>query len=197
MSQSQNPEGSNERAADIVVDPAYLPRDETRETDADSLFSEATSTQSITSSVLRFREIYRRTYQNYEGAEYWQPNDSKQNDGFDLQHHLMLLLAPNELFRAPVDKNPQSVLDVSTGTGIWAIHFTEQFPSATVIGTDLSPIQPAWVLLNCRFKLDDATLDWTYAENQFNFIHIRYFTGSIPDWKKVYEQAYRCLKLGG
>lgn len=73
----------------------------------------------------------------------------------------MLLLASNELFRAPIDKNPQSVLDVGTGTGIWAINFAEQFPSATVIGTDLSPIQRAWVLLNCRFKLDDATLDWT------------------------------------
>lgn len=33
MSQSQIPEGSNERAADIVVNPAYLPRDEARETD--------------------------------------------------------------------------------------------------------------------------------------------------------------------
>jgi len=190
------PEGDTEQAADIVVDPAY----ELRERDApdnDSLAnSEATSTQSITSSVLRFRELHGRTYQNYEGAEYWQPNDEKQNDGLDLQHHMMLLLAENRLFRSPLE-NPQSVLDVGTGTGLWAIDFADQFPSATVIGTDISPIQPPWLPPNCRFEIDDATLDWTYAEGQFDFIHMRYLTGSIPDWKKVYEQAYRCLKPGG
>ncbi|KAK0642975.1 S-adenosyl-L-methionine-dependent methyltransferase [Cercophora newfieldiana] len=199
MSQSPKPDqGSNEQAAPITVDPSYLPRD-APDNDNDSLLSTtttATSTQSITSSVLRFREIHGRTYQNYEGAEYWQPNDDKQNDGLDLQHHMMLLLAGNKLFRAPLE-DPQSVLDVGTGTGIWAVDFAEQFPGATVIGTDLSPIQPPWVPPNCSFELDDATREWTYADGKFDFVHIRYLTGSIPDWKKVYEQAYRCLKPGG
>jgi methylase of polypeptide subunit release factors len=33
------------------------------------------------------------------------------------------------------------VLDIGTGTGIWAIDFADEHPEAEVIGTDLSPIQ--------------------------------------------------------
>lgn len=33
-------------------------------------------------------------------------------------------------------------LDIGTGTGIWAIDFADEHPETTVIGTDLSPIQP-------------------------------------------------------
>jgi len=109
----------------------------------------------------------------------------------------MYILLDNELYLAPIGDNPQRVLDVGTGTGIWAIDFADQFPSAEVIGTDLSPIQPQWVPPNCRFELDDAQLVWTYPENHFDFIHIRYLTGSIADWTALYKQAYRCLKPGG
>lgn len=63
----------------------------------------------------------------------------------------------NKLHLAPLT-NPQNVLDIATGTGIWAIEFgklvlfakiffssfiiAQQYPTATVLGTDLSPIQP-------------------------------------------------------
>jgi methylase of polypeptide subunit release factors len=53
------------------------------------------------------------------------------------------LILGGELHIAPL-KNPQRVLDVGTGTGIWALDFAEQYPSAEVIGVDLSPIQPGW-----------------------------------------------------
>ena len=45
---------------------------------------------------------------------------------------------------APLPKNPQHILDCGTGTGIWALDIGEVFPSAEVIGVDLSPIQPEW-----------------------------------------------------
>lgn len=50
---------------------------------------------------------------------------------------------------------------------------------------------------NCKFELDDASLDWTYPENSFDFIHFRYLLGSIADYPKLYKQAYRCLKPDG
>jgi len=109
----------------------------------------------------------------------------------------MYLLLDNKLYLAPIGDNPQRVLDVGTGTGIWAIDFADQFPSAEVIGTDLSPIQPQWVPPNCKFELEDASLEWTYRENHFDFIHIRYLPGAISDWTALYKQAYRCLKPGG
>lgn len=65
--------------------------------------------------------MHGRTFQNFKDAEYWQPNDSRQNDYLDIMHHMMYLLNDNHLFHAPVDKNPQTVLDVGTGTGNWAM----------------------------------------------------------------------------
>lgn len=62
-----------------------------------------------------------------------------------MQHHLFLLTLDGELFNAPIkdlEGGLHNVLDIATGTGIWAIEFASQFPSAHVIGTDLSPIQP-------------------------------------------------------
>jgi methylase of polypeptide subunit release factors len=41
-----------------------------------------------------------------------------------------------KLHLAPV-KDPQRILDVGTGTGIWAIDTADLYPSAEVIGTDL------------------------------------------------------------
>jgi hypothetical protein len=60
-----------------------------------------------------------------------------------------------------------------------------------VIGTDLSPIQPLFVPPNVKFELDDAQLEWTYPENDFDFIHIRCLYGSIADWTKLYGQVFR------
>jgi len=117
-------------------------------------------------------------------------------DGLELHHQMLLLVQDGKLFRAPV-ANPQAILDVGTGTGAWAVDVADEFPSAQVIGTDLSPIQPSWVPSNCRFELDDVTLPWIYEENFFDLIHIRCLMGSIEDWTKLYSEAYRCLKPGG
>lgn len=41
----------------------------------------------------------------------------------DLQHHLFLLTLDGRLSLAPIGNNLQNVLDVGTGTGIWALDF--------------------------------------------------------------------------
>lgn len=51
------------------------------------------------------------------------------------------------------------------------------FPSADVIGTDLSPIQPPWVPPNVHFQIDDCLLDWTWPEDHFDFVHMRALYG--------------------
>ena len=62
------------------------------------------------------------------------------------------------------------MLDVGTGTGIWAIDFGDEHPSAEVLGTDLSPTQPTWVPPNVRFEIDDATKPWTWDAGAFDFV---------------------------
>ncbi|RKL35064.1 hypothetical protein BFJ72_g9063 [Fusarium proliferatum] len=65
----------------------------------------------------------------------------------------------------------------------------DEYPSAEVLGTDISAVQPAFVPLNCSFQIEDAQLDWTFKPDEFDFIHIRYLYGAIDDWKKLYRQA--------
>jgi hypothetical protein len=47
------------------------------------------------------------------------------------------------------------------------------------------------------FEIDDATLEWTYKPNTFDYIHMRYLVGSIMDWKALFQQAYKACKPGG
>lgn len=63
----------------------------------------------------------------------------------DLQHNMFIRTLGGRLGLAPPN-DPNSkvkrVLDVGTGTGIWALDFGDEHPEAQVIGVDLSPIQP-------------------------------------------------------
>lgn len=102
----------------------------------------------------------------------------------------------DKLYSAPLEK-PQRILDIGTGTGIWAIDMAEEFPNATVIGTDISPTQPSWVPPNVRFEIEDANLDWTFPPNSFDFIHVRYLHGAITSWPDFYKKMFTALKPGG
>ena len=117
-------------------------------------------------------------------------------DRLDLQHHAFRLTLDGKLYRAPIPKDVQNVLDVGCGTGIWSIEFADEHPSARVLGTDLSPIQPAQVPPNCEFLIDDCEQDWIFHD-QFDYIHTRAMVAAIKDWDRFFAQAYANLKPGG
>ncbi|RMD41164.1 hypothetical protein DV735_g3953, partial [Chaetothyriales sp. CBS 134920] len=154
-------------------------------------------TQSLTSSIFDFRYENGRRYHAFRDGEYWCPNDERANAQLDIGHHIYLMLLDNRLFLAPIGPEPQRVLDIGTGTGIWAIDFADAYPSASVIGTDLSPIQPTHVPPNVQFEIDDCTDEWAYPRNSFDFIHVRGLFGSLRHWPTLYKQVYDHLKPGG
>ncbi|KAH4169211.1 hypothetical protein HBI52_000930 [Parastagonospora nodorum] len=164
--------------------------------DSGSLLGDETDT--LASSILnhRIENESCRSYHAYRDGAYWGPNDELAKEILDFAHHMYLLTLDQQLYLAPI-RSPQNILDVGTGTGIWAIDMADQFPSATVTGTDLSPIQPEWVPPNCHFEIDDVTLEWTFPSNHFDFIHIRELFGCIPDWDFFFQQAYKHTKPGG
>ncbi|KAF4996947.1 hypothetical protein FDECE_12270 [Fusarium decemcellulare] len=184
--------------ADQDLAPAADPQDDESETDSAIGDDNASSTASITSSILEYRTIQGRTYHSdRHPTEYFTPNDEQQSSSIDINHQSLTLLLDGKLFLAPIKPDVQRVLDVGTGTGIWAIDFADEYPNAEVIGSDLSPIQPTWVPPNVKFEIDDATLTWTYKDNYFDFVHIRYLFGAIKDWTALFKEGYRCTAPGG
>lgn len=165
--------------------------------DNDSTFGDIeSSTASLRSSI--YDHVYEngRRYHSFRAGQYVLPNDETEQDRLDLTHHLFTLTLKGNLCMTKLE-NPQSILDVGTGTGIWAIDIGDQFPTASVIGTDLSPIQSAWVPPNVKFEIDDCTDDWTFPLEHFDFIHIRTLGGSIKDWPALLRRCYQHLKPGG
>ncbi|KAL0943893.1 UMTA [Colletotrichum truncatum] len=117
----------------------------------------------------------------------------------DMQHHLFYLTLDGRLGLAPPCKPGAKVgrvLDLGTGTGIWAIDFGEEHPESEVLGIDLSPSQPEFVPSNVKFEIDDIEEDWLYSR-PFDYIHSRLIQSGIADWKKYVTKAYDNLVPGG
>ncbi|KIW64632.1 hypothetical protein PV04_09555 [Phialophora macrospora] len=137
--------------------------------------------------------IYASYGQNMQGM----PIDDQEQDRNDLQHKKFSLLLGDKLHLAPIAESPQKVLDLGTGSGIWAMDMADRHPSAQVIGVDLAPVQQTWVPLNCQFEIDDIENDWLFETSSFDFIFGRELLLSIKDWPRLIRQAYDHLKPGG
>ncbi|KAK8106595.1 S-adenosyl-L-methionine-dependent methyltransferase [Apiospora kogelbergensis] len=104
---------------------------------------------------------------NDEGSAFYQHNPAEQ-DRLDFQHTMMTSILGGKLAMAPIRETPKRVMDVATGTEVWALEFARANPGSYVVGTDLSKIQPEPEIV----------------------------TG-IRDQKKIFQQVYDHLVPGG
>ncbi|KAL1994552.1 hypothetical protein VTN49DRAFT_2022 [Thermomyces lanuginosus] len=176
-------------SANVEVDNSY---------ENDSAYGDELSSYSasLTSSVLDYRHENGRRYHKFRDGSYLLPNDETESDRLDMLHEMFLTLLHGKLYLAPIER-PQRVIDLATGTGLWAIDFADENPQAEVIGCDLSPIQPTMVPPNVKFLVDDIESEWVYERNPFDFIHARFLAVSIRDFGRLIKQCYRSVKPGG
>ncbi|KAK3328064.1 S-adenosyl-L-methionine-dependent methyltransferase [Cercophora scortea] len=159
--------------------------------DVEEIQSTKFSTSSIQSSIYHYVEENGRTYHRYK-----QGREQKEQDRLDLQHALFVMSTRGKIYLAPLKDDIKNILDIATGTGLWAIEMAQLFPNAKVLGTDLSPIQPLYVPENCSFEIDDAEDEWTFS-TKFDYIHGRALLSCFKDPSAVIQQAYEALAPGG
>ncbi|TDZ65879.1 Secondary metabolism regulator LAE1 [Colletotrichum trifolii] len=140
----------------------------------------ASSTTTLASSILQARVENGRTYHKYKDGKYVYPNDERENERLGLA-------PPNEK-----DSGVRRVLDVGTGTGLWAIEFGEEHSEAEVWPTDPDRCVPP----NVKFEIDDVEEPWTFSQ-PFDYIHSCTMSGSNSDWKKYLRQCFAYLEPGG
>ena len=78
------------------------------------------------------------------------------------------LIYSGKLHLAPIIDTPQNILDLGTGTGIWAVDMADKYESASVIGVDIAPCQTTFVPPNCQFEVEDVETDWLWPIDHFD-----------------------------
>ncbi|KAI8285994.1 hypothetical protein K4K60_000813 [Colletotrichum sp. SAR11_57] len=174
--------------ASIEVDKA-APSENSWKTEPDPLMS-------LSPSIRDYNFENKRRYHKFKEGRYLLPNDDPEQEREDMKHALIVNLCDGALHNAPLN-NPRKILDIGTGTGIWAIDMGDDYPDAEVTGIDLSPIQPPFVPPNVMFTIDDVEADWLYPDNSIDFVHVRNMAPAVKDWPRLVAQAYKALKPGG
>ncbi|TGZ77588.1 S-adenosyl-L-methionine-dependent methyltransferase [Ascodesmis nigricans] len=159
--------------------------------------SVASSSQSLSDSILEHVYENGRRYHRKSADQYTLPSDEAEQDRLDMVHHLLLCMFGGRLCLTDFDEDPHRVLDCGTGTGVWALDFGHDHPASEVVGTDLAPIQPTWSYPNVKFELDDLEKEWTWKKDYFNFIHARMISMGIRNYGRLVEQMFEHTAPGG
>ncbi|KAL6883019.1 S-adenosyl-L-methionine-dependent methyltransferase [Trichoderma longibrachiatum] len=158
--------------------------------------SDRSDSTSLGSSIYDHSYVNGRRYHRYRHGRYPIPNDEAEQNREDMLHTMMLEATDGKLFYAPIGDYPQKILDLGTGTGLWAIEMGDRYPGAEVLGIDLSPIQPSWVPPNVKFVIDDVEAEWLNGDN-WDFVHLRNMIPVMKSPVALLKQAYDNIKPGG
>ncbi|KAI0126032.1 sam dependent methyltransferase [Xylariales sp. AK1849] len=113
-----------------------------------------------------------------------------------LLHEAFRKTLDGRLLNAPVAEPVGRVLDIGSGTGVWTAEFATEYPTAEVVGIDLSlptiPPPP-----NCHFLIQNAEQDWEIGGAKFDIIHTRLVPWHAKEVPALLRRCYENLKPGG
>ena len=118
------------------------------------------------------------------------PNDDKEYQRETVRNALFTDILGGKLHLAPIGDQPQKIIDIGTGFGDWAIDAADCYPSAKVIGLDLSPIQPSWVPGNVKFVIDDVEENAWIHGSGYDFAHFRVMVAILKDLSPVLTNVF-------
>lgn len=143
-----------------------------------------------------FDEESGMTFQDHPTARYMFPNDPAEQDRADLQHKIFRMYNGGALHRAPVG-SPRNVLEIATGTGLWAIQYAAEHPGSKITGSDISRIQPSKIPDNCSFIKEDSEHDEWIFQEPFDFIYMRMVSYAFDDYPNIFRKCFDNLEPGG
>ncbi|KAH7161185.1 S-adenosyl-L-methionine-dependent methyltransferase [Dactylonectria macrodidyma] len=171
------------------------PEDDTGMSDTCSNFS------TVSEDSLPPIHAYSHTY--HGSGQLMTPNDESEARRMALQHKLFSLCLDGGLIDAklPLEnhtpENPLQILDIGSGSGIWACEMGQLHPQVNILGIDITrALLPTNVPTNVTFEIADVMDPW--PPQTYDFIHMRNLVGGgIRDWQGLIDRAFAHLKPGG
>ncbi|CAH0029510.1 unnamed protein product [Clonostachys rhizophaga] len=141
-----------------------------------------------------------RYYGDWKPWKYIFPIDAEELNRADMLHKFFSLANDEEITTVKLRSDRQMrVMDLGTGTSIWATLFLRKFTQAHVLGVDINRIQPPTIpirLSTIQFDLEEPC--WDKLWQDCDLIHIRQLLGCIETdlWPTIYKNIFNHLVPG-
>ncbi|KAI9597825.1 hypothetical protein BDF19DRAFT_411755 [Syncephalis fuscata] len=109
------------------------------------------------------------------------PEELAEADRFDQQHYFLQLVTGLTM-HVPIEQ-PRSCLDLATGTGIWVLETSSNFPNCEFLGVDIDSRSLPRDLMptNCRFEQVDISKNLPFTNDSFDYIRHHWLPlGTVP-----------------
>lgn len=134
-----------------------------------------------------------------DGTDYLLPKDAEEEYRLNFQHYALYHAIGNH-YIAPISPETRLVLDVGTGTGIWAAEMAHLFPQAQVVGIDIdAALFKTEIPDNCLLRGGNVLAGLPFPDQFFSYTHQRLLVAAITTqkWSSVVHELARVTRLSG
>ncbi|KAM4058498.1 methyltransferase [Hirsutella rhossiliensis] len=142
-----------------------------------------------------------RFYGGWRPRKYPFPIDAEELNRLDLFHKFFLVARKEAVCGQNLNfGRPARVLDLGTGTGIWAINLAEELEQLPeIMAVDLNLVQPALIprgMVTVQFDIEEPS--WDSLMWDCDLVHVRMLFGSIQTdlWPSTYRKIFEHLTPG-